>query len=512
MNVLLHAVRRLGVVTVSVSSIGIGALQFDDGQTVHSMFRIPIQEEMDVLAGDRLTSKLVDLLEDGKSSHRIEFLRAAEFIVWDEISPIRNTVFYAVDKLFRKLCNKPDVPFGGKFFVITGDWKQLPPVDESTDRTRYWNGDPIAFESIFFLSVKSTELFEKCFEKRTLTINERAKYDREFQSDLNLIGNGLWVFATGEVPIEEFGFKTFYDVKEAMDWLFVEGEVRPYDPKDIARKALVSPYNSEVDAINTEVSNAHAELYGSETVTLLSVDEFVGEKSLAEDDENEPHDVRRALQREAFRQERENLRGDTVDHTAGRDSRHDNDAHFFDISDAIQRVSLTKDTFNLEVLHTMTFHNVPPHALKLHRDQCVILLRNLDAKNRLQNGVRLIIKDIPKGKRLLAVVRAEDVLKGIANPPIFLIPRIRFDCNMGNTRETIITRRQFPVRPCASVSIHKCQSMTLTKEVIDVRDGVFEHGQLFCAASRCCLRCQVAFLARPGQTTVRNIVLDSFAD
>jgi len=323
----------------------------------------------------------------------------------------------------------------------------------------------------------------------------------------------LNVFATGEVPIEEFGFKTFYDVKEAMDWLFVEGEVRPYDPKDIARKALVSPYNTEVDAINTEVANAHSELYGSETVTLLSVDEFVGEHVLDEDDSKEPINVRQALQREAFRQEHESLRGDMADHTAGREgNRDDNDEHLFDLSDAIQRVALTKDTFNLEVLHTMTFHNVPPHEMKLHRDQCVILLRNLDAKNRLQNGVRLIIKDIPKGKRLLAVVRAEDVIKEIANPPIFLIPRIRFECNIGNSRETMITRRQFPVRPCASVSIHKCQSMTLIKEVIDVRDGVFEHGQLFCAASRCRLRCQVAFLARPGQTTVRNIVLDSFAD
>ena len=512
MNVLIHAVRRLGVVTVSVSSIGIGALHFDDGQTVHSMFRIPIQEDIDVLAGDRLTSKLVDLLEDGKSSQRIEFLRAADFIVWDEISPIRNSVFYAVDKLFRKLCNKPNVPFGGKFFVITGDWKQLPPVDESTERTRYWNGDPIAFESIYFLSVKSTEIFKNCFEKRTLTLNERAKDDREFQSDLHLIGNGLNVFATGEVPIEEFGFKTFYNLKDSMDWLFVEGQMKPYDAQDIAMKAFVSPYNSEVDAINTEVAKSHAELYGSETETLHSVDEFVGEKSLAEDVEDEPHDVRRALQREAFRQECENLRGDTVDHSAGHDSRNDNDVHFFDISDAVQRVSLTKDTFNLEVLHTMTFHGVPPHDLKLHRDQCVILLRNLDAKNRLQNGVRLIIKDIPKGKRLLAVVRAEDVIEGKTNPPIFLIPRILFDCKMGNSRETVITRRQFPVRPCASVSIHKCQSMTLIKEVIDVRDGVFEHGQLFCAASRCRLRSQTAFLARPGQKTVRNIVLDSFAD
>ena len=54
--------------------------------------------------------------------------------------------------------------------------------------------------------------------------------------------------------------------------------------------------------------------------------------------------------------------------------------------------------------------------------------------------------------------------------------------------------------------------MTLLQGVIDVRDGVFEHGQLFVAASRCRMRGAVAFLANPGQTTVRNIVLRSFID
>ena len=249
--------------------------------------------------------------------------------------------------------------------------------------------------------------------------------------------------------------------------------------------------------------------YGAEIVTLLSVDEFVG-GDISEEEAKEPENIRRALQREAFRQEEENIRGDMTGYAAQRDGYED--AHFFDIADAMQRVALGSDTFNLEVLHTQTFPGMPPHELKLHRGQTVILLRNLDAKTRLQNGVRLIIQDFVKGNRLIAVARADDVIAGTENPPIFLLPRIVFEGRMGHSREAMMTRRQFPVRACASVSIHKCQSMTLVKGVIDVRDGVFEHGQLFCAASRCRFRRHTAFLARPGQTTVRNIVLQSFAD
>ena len=54
--------------------------------------------------------------------------------------------------------------------------------------------------------------------------------------------------------------------------------------------------------------------------------------------------------------------------------------------------------------------------------------------------------------------------------------------------------------------------MTLDKGLIDVRDGVFEHGQFFVAASRCQKMEKVAFLARPGQKTVQNIVLNTFVD
>jgi len=507
-NVFLHAVRRLGIITASVSSIGIGALQFDDGQTVHSMFRIPIQEETDVLHGDKLSSRLMKTLEDGHSSQRIAFLRACEVIVWDEISPIRNTVFQAVDNLFRKLCGKPNIPFGGKFFVFLGDWKQIPPVDDSTERTRFWDGDPIAFESIFFLSVKSTALWRHSVQKLSLTINERAKYDVMFQIDLHAIGNGHW---NGEVPIEKFGFEIFTNLKEAMDWLFVEGELEPYDPKVIAQKAVMSPYNESVDEVNEFYEMESVRLKGAEVVTLLSVDEFVGGNPPSEDNK-EPDDIRSALNAEAFRQEAENLRADMCAEVQETRPGDEDDGQYFDMAAAMQRVSLEKDTFNLEILHGMTFHGVPPHKLRLYRGQCVILLRNLDAKNRLQNGVRLIIKDFLRGHRIIAVVRADDVIKGTQNPPIFLIPRILFEGKMTNTRETMVTRRQFPVRPCAGVSIHKCQSMTLKQGLIDVRDGVFEHGQLFVACSRCRLRRSVAFLACPGQKTVRNIVLRSFAD
>ena len=31
----------------------------------------------------------------------------------------------AFDMLRRSLCNKPDIPFGGKIFIISGDFRQI---------------------------------------------------------------------------------------------------------------------------------------------------------------------------------------------------------------------------------------------------------------------------------------------------------------------------------------------------------------------------------------------------
>ena len=249
----------------------------------------------------------------------------------------------------------------------------------------------------------------------------------------------------------------------------------------------MSPFNSEVDTLNQFAEDEYVKRYGEEVVTLRSVDEFVG--GPPEEEEASPDDVRQALNAEAFRQERENLRFDAAEFERRQqreaDDNDDDPFPSFDIQEAVGRVALDKETFNLEILNGMTFHGVPPHKVRLHRGQSVILLRNLDAKNRLQNGVRLIVKDFLPGNRLIAVTRADDEIKLKTNIPVFLLPRIIFEGKVGNSRETIITRRQFPVRACAAVSIHKCQSMTLDKGLIDVRDGVFEHGQFFVAASRC---------------------------
>ena len=93
------------------------------------------------------------------------------------------------------------------------------------------------------------------------------------------------------------------------------------------------------------------------------------------------------------------------------------------------------------------------------------------------------------------------------DPPVFLLPRITFVCSYGVRNAQNVTRRQFPVRPCAAMTVHKSQASTMDRVVVDLRGDVFEHGQLYVVLSRVRSAYDIAVLLAPGQTLFRNVTL-----
>ena len=49
---------------------------------------------------------------------------------------------------------------------------------------------------------------------------------------------------------------------------------------------------------------------------------------------------------------------------------------------------------------------------------------------------------------------------------------------------TKFTRHQFPIRPAFAMTINKSQGQTFERVGVDLRKGVFDHGQLYVAFSR----------------------------
>ena len=131
--------------------------------------------------------------------------------------------------------------------------------------------------------------------------------------------------------------------------------------------------------------------------------------------------------------------------------------------------------FNAEYLHTLKPNGFPQHILNLKPGMPLMLLRNINPRQGLCNGTRLIFDKCLDNKLLQCRV--------VESGRIVLIPRITFIPKL-NDYPFEWQRRQFPVRSSFAISINKSQGQTLKFAGVWLRGQVFTHGQLYVACSR----------------------------
>lgn len=132
--------------------------------------------------------------------------------------------------------------------------------------------------------------------------------------------------------------------------------------------------------------------------------------------------------------------------------------------------------FPTEFLHKMTPSGLPPHILELKVGAIIMLIRNLDVRNGLCNGTRLVVKEM--GQRVLKCA----FISGPSEGRSVLLPRIKLSFDTGIP--FVLQRRQFSVRPAFAMTVNKCQGQTFDKIGLLLDDPIFSHGQLYVALSR----------------------------
>lgn len=506
---LLRYADSLGIIALPCATTGIAALQYPRGSTVHSLFDIPPYEDLQVMDGPSLESRLIEKLQRGRSTARICLLRKLTVLIWDEIAMASKTLFEAVDRVLRAVMGM-NVPFGGKLVVLVGDFRQVTAVCPAATVQRQMASPLEAFAtSAFFNCVKSSDTWRQ-FRILHLTTNVRAIEDVSYHNLTLEVGNGTIGEVTGVLDVNTLGFRLFHELDRALQWVYEDPIHSSYDPVLSSKRAIIAPFNREVDEVNKEAEDRFRTLYPvTELYTMLSYDH------LENDDDLEPpvlpsdhNDEAQQLAREQAdrmneveMQDRRRLRDDDelppeVDDLTGMSGAP------FDISE-INNQRLDHETFCDEILHSMSAPGVPPHSIKLWRGSSCVLLRNLDPKNKLLNGKRVTVRSVSRSGRLLSVCHAEDAAEEC--PLEFLIPRINFPFRVGG-QDASIVRKQFPIRLAYGITIHKSQGSTLDRVVVDLRCGCFEHGQLYVALSRVRGFAHIAILIQEGQMHIVNIV------
>ena len=133
--------------------------------------------------------------------------------------------------------------------------------------------------------------------------------------------------------------------------------------------------------------------------------------------------------------------------------------------------------YPIEFLNSYNCSGFPPHELELKVNSIVILLRNLNPKQGLCNGTRLLVKAFRS-----YVIEAEIVSKTNCGARIFL-PKIILHPNEDDSTVQF-NRKQFPIRLAFALTINKSQGQTIKKVGLFVDSPLFSHGHLYTAMSR----------------------------
>ena len=164
-NTLISFCRGHYMNVASAAWTGIAATLLAGGRTIHSLFKLPVP---------LLDTSVCNIVP---TSRHAAFLRSLDLILLDEASMVPTHALHAIERTLRDVCDS-ESPFGGKIFVLGGDFRQVLPVVPRASRA-----------AILDTCLKRSSLWSS-FKQFRLTENMRAADEQAFSAWLLEVGNG----------------------------------------------------------------------------------------------------------------------------------------------------------------------------------------------------------------------------------------------------------------------------------------------------------------------------------
>ena len=262
LNTIMKALRAKGHIVLAVASSGIAAILLDLGRTFHSRFK-----------AERLHPAPNQRLNISAQTNLAKLLRRCKVIMWDEAAMGNKYHLEALDLTLRDFMGSvnarlANVPFGGKTIVLGGDFRQTLPivrfasraqtVDMSLTRSHLWPGFA-SFALVENMRIeKAREMLADCADGDEMETNSADKLAelQEFAAWLLRIGNGTEAadeLCTIALP-QELCLPSGCDIDALADWVYPNLAVNCKSPSWLGERAILAPYNTEVDSINAKLS------------------------------------------------------------------------------------------------------------------------------------------------------------------------------------------------------------------------------------------------------------------
>ncbi|KYM96549.1 ATP-dependent DNA helicase PIF1 [Cyphomyrmex costatus] len=221
-----HLVKIRNKRICTMAFTGIAATLLPEGKTVHKTFGLPVPLFIDSSSSIKIQSK------------EAHYLKEIDIFIWDEAPMAPRYALEIVDRTLRDIMNN-DLPFGGKFIVLGGDFRQLLPIKVHGTRSEIIN-----------LSIKFSSVW-KYFINCSLTENMRVLPEEiEFAKFLLNIGNGILNDSNDNIQLPDCCIVSI-NTDIVQD---IYGDlIRNKEFDKIAKCAILSARNADVDEINKRV-------------------------------------------------------------------------------------------------------------------------------------------------------------------------------------------------------------------------------------------------------------------
>ena len=330
-NAILSAARAEGKIALAVASSGIAAILLEGGRTLHSRFKAPFGVAEEAATKTWISAR----------TNLHELVKQADLIVWDEAPMNHKFLLEGLDRTLRDLAHEPGQdpddlpPFAGKVVLLGGDFRQVLPVSRKASRAQV------------VASCLSRSALWKNFAKYRLTENMRV---------MRIAG-----------PQDRSRLARF------ADWLLRVGEgVQPVETDDLIDVGHMSVADGDLGELIDWVYNGLRDLPRDSQDRLIV------------DDDLQDWFAKRAILAPR------NATIDDINETVL--DRLPGDAWHLNSVDQLPDDETTP--IPTEYLNAQAAGGLPLHELKLKRGMPIMLLRNINPREGLCNGTRLLVERV----------------------------------------------------------------------------------------------------------------------